>query len=325
MELFLITLGILAIIVALILLISSICFYIVFYVPNSKKKDKAEYPIPPGPVYEPFREQMISWIKETRSLPQEDVSITSFDGLTLRGKYYEYAPGAPIELMMHGYRGEAERDLCGGVQRCFALKRSALIVDQRACGCSDGNIITFGIKEHRDCLDWVDFIVKRFGPDVKIILTGISMGASTVIMAAGKNLPSNVIGVLADCGFTSAKEIIKTVAGQMHLPGKLIYPFIKLGAKLYGGFNLDEYSPTAALENCTLPVILFHGEADDFVPCEMSHTNYTNCKSTKKIITVPGAGHGLSYVIDPDRYLAALAEFFDPLFAPAVVPMKSNE
>ena len=316
MEILFITLGVLAIICALICLISYICFYIVFYVPNNKKKTQDEYPIPAGAIYEPYRDQMVAWIKEARNLPQKEVSITSFDGLTLRGKYYEYAPGAPIELMMHGYRGEAERDLCGGVQRCFALKRSALIVDQRACGNSDGNIITFGIKEHRDCLDWVDFMVNHFGSDVKIILTGISMGASTVIMAAGKPLPSNVIGVLADCGFTSAKEIIKKVAHQIHLPGTLLYPFIKLGAKLYGGFNPDEYSPTAALENCNLPVILFHGESDDFVPCEMSYTNYKNCKSTKKIVTVPGAGHGLSYMIDPNKYLESVTDFFDPILYP---------
>ncbi len=325
MEQFLIIIGVLLIITALVLLVSYVCFYIVFYVPDSKKKSKEEYPIPKGSVYEPHREQMISWIKEARNLPQEDVSITSYDGLILRGKYYEYAPGAPIELMMHGYRGEAERDMGGGVQRCFALKRSALIIDQRACGNSDGNIITFGIKEHRDCLSWVDFMVEHFGPDVKIILTGISMGASTVLMAAGKPLPQNVIGVLADCGFTSAKEIILKVAKQIHLPGPLLYPFIKLGAKLYGGFDLDEYSPTSALEKCHLPVILFHGESDDFVPCDMSHANYEKCKSVKKIITVPGAGHGLSYIIDPQKYLEALKEFFEPMFNQELESYKTIE
>ena len=81
--------------------------------------------------------------------------------------------------MFHGYRGSSERDLCGGVQRCFKLGRSALLVDQRAHGRSDGHIISFGVNERKDCLAWVDFMVKHFGPDVKIILTGISMGAST--------------------------------------------------------------------------------------------------------------------------------------------------
>ena len=241
------------------------------------------------------------------------MEITSFDGLTLRGKYYEFAPGAPIELMFHGYRGSSERDLSGGVQRCFALGRSALIVDQRCSGTSEGSVITFGVREHRDCLSWVDFMVKRFGPEVKIILTGISMGASTVVMAAGRELPDNVIGVLADCGFCSAREIILEVIRQMGLPPKLGYPFVKLGAKLFARFDLEEYSPMEALKTTTKPIIFFHGGADDFVPCWMSEKMYEACPTRKRLVVIPGAGHGLAFPVDQEGYLKAAGEFFDPL------------
>ena len=287
-----------------------ICYYKTFM--GYKEKQTEEYPIPPGPVYAPWRETMVAWMKEVRALPNREYCIESFDGLKLYGKYYEYTPGAPIELMMHGYRGRAERDLCGGVQRSFALGRSALVIDQRACGKSQGRTITFGIKEHRDCLSWVDFMIREFGPDVKIILTGISMGASTVLMAAGQALPSNVIGVLADCGFTSAKDIIQQVTRNMKLPPKLTYPFIKLGARLFGGFDPDAYSAIEAVKNCKIPVIFYHGESDDFVPCQMSKDNFDACTSEKMLVTIPGAGHGLCYLVDPDRYLQTLGEFFSP-------------
>ena len=108
----------------------------------------------------------------------------------------------------------------------------------------------------------IDFAVKQFGSDVKIVLTGISMGAATVLMASGKQLPKNVVGVLADCGFSSPKEIIKKCAKDQHYPVKLIYPFIKLSAKIFGHFDLEEYSPLEAMKTCKVPVIFFHGLFD---------------------------------------------------------------
>lgn len=289
------------------------CFYMAFYVRRPEKTE--EFAIPKGRIYEPYREQMVAWMKEARAIPHEDVQTVSFDGFTLWGKYYEYAPGAPIEVMFHGYRGGAERDLCGGVQRCFLLGHSALVVDQRCAGGSGGNVTTFGIYESRDCHSWLRFMEERFGPDARILLTGISMGASTVLIAAGQPLPKTVVGVLADCGFTSAKEIITEVIGQMKLPARALYPFVKLGARLFGGFDLEADSAQEAMKRCKVPVLFIHGEADAFVPCDMSRRNYAACVAPKKIVTVPGAGHGLSYIIDREGYLSELREFFDPLLA----------
>lgn len=310
MYLFLILLGAAAL---LALLTAYVCYRMAFHISKKQKMQKEEYPIPVGKIYEPYRDSMIQWIKEVRAMPHEDVAIRSFDGLTLHGRFYEYAPDAPIELMMHGYRGNAERDLCGGVQRCFRLGHSSLIVDQRGCGKSGGNTITFGVKESRDCLSWLAFMQKRFGAEQKIILTGISMGASTVLMAAGRELPENVIGVLADCGYTSARDIIQVVIRQMRLPPKPLYPFVRFGAQLFGGFDPEQASALDAMARCRVPVIFFHGEADDFVPCHMSRENYDACPCRKALVTVAGAGHGLSYLVDPAGYLKALAKFFpDP-------------
>ena len=298
------------VILFLVLLTAWICYRMAFFAVKEKRPSQDEYPIPPGKIYEPYRDTMVQWMKEVRAMAPQTVSITSHDGLKLWGSYYEFAPGAPIELMFHGYRGSAERDLCGGVQRCFALGRSALLVDQRTSGRSDGHVITFGIQEHRDCLRWVDFMVSHFGKDVKIILTGISMGAATVLLAAGNPLPKQVVGVLADCGYTSAKEMICKTIGEMRLPPALLYPFVKLGARLYGRFDLEEVTPLEAVKNCTVPVIFFHGEDDQFVPCEMSRRNFDACPAPKTLVTIPGAGHGLSYPKDPEAYLYAAASFF---------------
>ncbi len=296
------------------LLTTFICFYRIFYSPK-RKIDPEQFTIPEGEIYEPFREEMIGWMKITRAMPHKEVSVTSFDGLTLRGKYYEYEPGAPIEILLHGYRGNSERDLSGAVSRCKTLERSALIVDLRASGTSDGNVITFGINESRDCLTWIDYIIQNIDKDAKIILTGISMGAATVMIAAEKDLPKNVVGVLADCGYTSAKDIIKKIMREMHLPADFLYPFARLGGKLFGNFDVDETSPIEAMKNAKVPVFFIHGDNDAFVPHEMSVKNFNACITTKRLVTIKGAGHGLCFPTDMETYFEELNSFFMPLLS----------
>ncbi len=299
----------------LTVILMCICFFKIFYSPKRKPVGEDEYPVPEGEIYEVHREQIVEWIKGIRALPHKDVEIQSFDGLTLRGKYFEQKKGAPLEILFHGYRGTSERDLCGGVYRCFALGRNALIVDHRGNGRSDGHVITFGAKESRDCLDWVQFAIKEIDPDVKIILTGISMGAATVMTAASMPLPKNVVGVLADCGYTSTEAIIKKVMRDMHLPANLLYPFARLSAVALGQFDPNASSPLSSMANCRLPVIFFHGDADNYVPLSMSEENYRACASAqKRLVVIPGAGHGLCFPIDQATYMQELKDFFAPVF-----------
>jgi pimeloyl-ACP methyl ester carboxylesterase len=195
------------------------------------------------------------------------------------------------------------------VQRCFDLGRNVLIVDQRAAAHSDGNVITFGIYEHRDALAWLDYAVKRFGPEQKIILTGISMGASTVLLCAQYDLPKNVVCILGDCGFTSAREIIMEVIRAMKLPAKLLYPFVKLGAKLYGHFDPDETSALESVKKSKVPIIFIHGAADDFVPAHMSRSMYEACPAVKHLVMVDGAGHGAAFLVGREQYFRELRQF----------------
>ena len=304
---------VLATLILLILAVTCVCFFKIFYSGKRRQPRADEYPIPEGEIYEAYRPQMIEWTKGIRAMEHTDVSVKSFDGLTLRGTYYEHKKGAPIEILFHGSRGTGERDLCGGVYRCFTLGRNALIVDHRAGGRSEGHVITFGAKESRDCQTWVDYVVQSIDKDAKIIITGISMGAATVMMAASKSLPANVVGVLADCGYTSTKDIIKKVIRDMKLPADLLYPFARLGAMLFGGFDPGADSPIESMKRCRLPVIFFHGDADDYVPCSMSEENYKACASEhKRLVVTSGAGHGLCFPADQEAYYAALREFFEP-------------
>ena len=286
-----------------------VCFLKIFYSPRKKWP---EYPVPEGKIYEPHHEQMIKWIKEARSLPHAEVSIRSFDGLKLCGTYYEFQKGAPIDILFHGYHGSAKQDLSGGVYRCQRLGHNVLIVDHRAAGKSEGRVITFGVNESRDALAWVHYVIENIDPDAKILLGGISMGAATVMMASAMDLPANVVGTVADCGYTSAKDIIKKVIREMHLPADLLYPFVRLGARLYGRFDPDANSPITSMPSCRVPVIFFHGDTDAFVPMSMSEKNFAACAAPKHLVITPGAGHGLCFPIDVDTYVREIEEFFTP-------------
>ncbi len=303
-------LGLIGFLILAVLIAALVCYVRMFHSPARHVPSEDEFDIPEGEIYEVFREDMVAWTKMIRTYPYKEYAIQSFDGLTLRAKFFEYEPGAPIELMFHGYKGTAERDLNGGVERCFKLGHSAMLIDHRAAGFSDGHIITFGILERRDCLQWIDFAIKEFGEDVRLILTGISMGAATVMMAAGQPLPPQVRYVLADCGYTSPKEIISKVMRDMKLPPALLYPCATLGAKLFGHFNLNEDSPMEAMARCKVPVVFAHGDADDFVPYDMSVRLYEICTGRhKKLVTIKGAGHGLAFPVGRDEYVNALKEF----------------
>jgi len=290
--------------ITLTFIISFVCFYLAFYVPKNPKK--ALHLFDYG-MLAPYKDQLSKWREETEHTPHTEVEITSYDGLKLCGKFYEFEADAPVELLMHGYRGTSERDLCGAVQRCFALGHSALIMDQRGCGKSGGRVITFGVRECRDCLSWVEFLGDR-----SIILGGISMGAATVLIAAGKPLPENVVGVLADCGYTSPKAIIQKVIREMHLPAGLGYFFVRLGALIYGRFDPNAESPIHSLKTCTLPVVFLHGEKDGFVPCDMSR-EMANIYPNSRLITFPDADHGMSYLVDGARYIEELKIFWEEI------------
>ncbi len=301
--------GILFLVLAIITLTSYICFSMVFKTQKRKVLGKGEYDLPPGEIYEPFYPKIRAWIDSIREMDRELVETKSFDGLTLRGYYYEYSPDSPIELIFHGYGGNAERDLSAGVERCAALGRSCILIDQRGAGMSEGKVCSFGVNERRDCLSWIEFATQKFGKDRPLIIGGVSMGAATVMMAAGEGLPENVVCIMADCGYSSQKDIICKVVKEMKLPTKLIYPFIKLGAKTFGGFDLEETTPVEAVSKSQTPIVFIHGDNDDFVPHSMSVDCFNACKSPKKMVTIEGAGHGLAYPQNPQKYVDSLKAF----------------
>ena len=248
-------------------------------------------------------------IEEFAAVPFEAVSIISHDGLKLTGRYYHNADGAPLEILCHGYKGNAIRDFCGGWQVAKALGHNVLLINQRCHGGSEGHTITFGIQERKDVLNWIRWANGRFGA-VPTVISGVSMGAATVLMVSGMELPENVKAVIADCPYDAPSNIIKKVLGQdMGMPVKLVYPLIRFGGMLYGRFNLGADSPLAAVKKTKLPILLIHGDDDRFVPYAMSCNIHAAAPETIEFHTVPGAGHALNFASDPEGYRRIVGDF----------------
>ena len=302
MQLFL-----LSVVLLPVLLATWYTFSVTFFSPKNKRNTLDE-PIH-GEQYEAVSNHIFRAAHIMEKYPCEEVWIASFDGTKLFGRYYHNRDGAPLKILFHGYRSCAFRDCSGGHALSRKLEFNALVVDQRAHGKSDGTTICFGVKEHRDCLCWIEYANKRFGADTPIILSGLSMGAATVLMATGLPLPGNVVCAIADSPYSAPSAIIEKVCQDKHYPVALCRPLFHLGAWLFGGFHLNSCTAKDAVSRARIPILLIHGEDDRLVPCGMSHEIADCCASAVTVHTFPEAGHGLCYIMDPVRYEQIICSF----------------
>lgn len=276
----------------------------------SPKKGRDQRPSTASPQFDPYRPEMKRLYQQLMARECEIVTVRSHDGLILSGRYYHVADGAPLDICFHGYRSSWMTDFSGGSEISQQMGHNLLLIDQRAHGKSQGKTITFGLLERQDLLRWVEYANARFGSDTPIFLFGISMGGATVLMAPQNKLTPNVKGIIADCPYANALEIILHVAKKMPIPLWLVKPFVILGARLYGGFNLLETDARKELTNGKIPVLILHGEADTFVPPSMSDLVSCNPQHITRH-TFPGASHGISCLVDRPRYQKIVMDFVE--------------
>lgn len=261
-------------------------------------------------MYAEFAESIPRANRWLRDHGAEDVQITSFDGLTLRGQWLPAENPIATIILFHGYRSHHLQDFAAIYGFYHSIGLNLLLVRQRAHGESGGKYITFGVKERRDALSWIDFHNRTHGVD-NVFLGGMSMGASTVLFAAGEELPPNVRGITADCGFSSPAEILSHIIKKdFHLPPKPVLPMMEVWARLLGGFSFYECSSRDTLARAKVPILFIHGKADTFVPASMSERGFAACAAEKELHLIEGAGHGRSYLYEPQRLRDALLSFF---------------
>ena len=243
-----------------------------------------------------------------------DHYIMSHDGLKLHALWVPAEDPKGTVLVAHGYRSTYLVDFGGAMDYYHKRGMNLLIPDQRSHGKSEGKYITFGVKESEDMLSWLQYHNEHF-ENYPVLLTGMSMGASTMMFLADRELPQNVRGMIVDCGFSSPKEILDSVfRSVVHLPGCICLWATDIFARLFAGFSLDEKNSRRCLRKNRLPILMVHGKTDDFVPCKMTEDAYAVCAGEKEQLLVENAGHGLSFLVDQERYIALVSAFLERNF-----------
>lgn len=84
---------------------------------------------------------------------------------------------------------------------------------------SEGRYIGMGWLDRRDLMRWISLIVQT-DPHARIVLHGVSMGATEVMMTVGEpDLPGNVCVAIEDCGFASVwDQFADNAVSMYHLP-----------------------------------------------------------------------------------------------------------
>lgn len=245
------------------------------------------------------KENSEKWSEE---IQQKQVEVKANDNITLRGtEYLKQEETNKWAIILHGYRSNPSSVLTIGEH--FSEKGyNVLIPSMRACADSEGEYVGMGWLDKEDLKCWINLIIEE-NKNAEIILHGSSMGAATVLMASGDELPANVKNIIADSGYTSVWDIFASEAkARFNLPEFPVLNMFQIVANRKAKYDIKEASSLKQVKKSKTPILFIHGDKDDFVPEYMCEKLYdaTNCKKEKLIIH--GAGHTDGKYREPEKY-----------------------
>lgn len=251
----------------------------------------------------------VTWLLNDSNYTDE--YITSSDKLKLHSyKVTNQNNSNKWVIAVHGYTSEGI-NMSTYAKHYYDNGYNVLIPDLRAHGLSEGNYIGMGWDDRLDIISWINSILNE-NPNAEIILHGVSMGASTVLMTSGEEIPSNVKAIVADCGYTSVwDEFAYQLDDLFSLPEFPILNVSSMVAKIRAGYFLGEASSLEQVKNSKTPILYIHGDKDDFVPYYMMEELYNATKSEKEMLTIKGAEHAKASEVNPEAYWSTVNNFIN--------------
>lgn len=304
-----ISLGIIAVIIVISLSLIGNYFYNLALNPTTPKDIVFGTPEEAATTSGQVLDSDISWLLNDSNYTDE--YITSSDNLKLHS--YQIKNEASSDkwvITVHGYTSEGI-NMSSYAKKYYDNGYNVLIPDLRAHGLSEGDYIGMGWDDRLDIISWINYILNE-DPNAEIILHGVSMGAATVLMTSGEEIPSNVKAIVADCGYTSVwDEFAYQLDDLFSLPEFPILNVSSIVAKIRAGYFLGEASSIDQVKKSKTPILYIHGDQDDFVPYYMMEELYNATSSEKEMLTIKGAEHAKASEVDPETYWTSVNNFIN--------------
>lgn len=256
-----------------------------------------------------FTLKKLEWIKKQNT---EKIEIKSKRNERLAGFLtYPKSESNVFVLFAHGYHTDHNGDPANFLQYYVEQGYNFLAVDHIASGESEGRFVGFDYFETDDCLQWLDYLINRFGDDIKIIIHGVSMGGATVCQMVSR-VPNQVKLAIADCPYTSAaEEFNETVKNACIKNYELAVNIFNRINKTFAKYDLRDTDVRKSVQNTKVPMLFVHGNDDTFVPTRMGIELFKLCTAQKDILLVDGAKHAECIRVDEAGYHKKLNEFIN--------------
>lgn len=315
MKIFFIVCGVIVGLFVLYFLFAFICANLIFNSSLQRKKEpkpkkKKHVAVEEGMKNTPWGiiSQRVKEFKEKETDKAEIVTIQS-NGLKLSAYIYNQNKDSNLWIITsHGWTSNALSEVAISGPFFYYKGYNILACDHQAHGLSEGKVIGFGVQDQANVLNWIKYLNEHYNSP-QIFLWGVSMGASTVLYTCDKDLPSNVKGIIADCGFTSPyEEFTYVLTNHMHLPK---WPFMSMMwfvTKVRGKYDIHT-STIDCVKHSKVPLLFIGGKKDNFVPYPFTKANYDAANCEKELMSVEEAGHAMSYYYEPERYEKTVEDF----------------